>query len=70
MTPLALTAVPKPGAPARYYDLGHGLCSYTFFEQCPLSRHGVTLTAAERSAAVYSALGGKRHGPRHTVAGR
>ena len=21
--------------PWQYYDLGHGLCSYTFFEQCP-----------------------------------
>ena len=19
----------------QYYDLGHGFCSYTFFEQCP-----------------------------------
>ena len=23
------------GEPWQYYDLGHGLCSYTFFEQCP-----------------------------------
>jgi integrase len=23
------------GEPWRYYDLGHGLCSYEFFEQCP-----------------------------------
>ena len=23
------------GKPWQYYDLGHGLCSYTFFEQCP-----------------------------------
>ncbi len=23
------------GKPWRYYDLGHGLCSYDFFEQCP-----------------------------------
>lgn len=23
------------GMPWRYYDLGHGLCSYDFFEQCP-----------------------------------
>ncbi|MCK9904804.1 tyrosine-type recombinase/integrase [Frankia sp. Cpl3] len=23
------------GDPWQYYDLGHGLCSYTFFEQCP-----------------------------------
>ncbi len=23
------------GRPWRYYDLGHGLCSYDFFEQCP-----------------------------------
>ena len=23
------------GQPWQYYDLGHGLCSYTFFEQCP-----------------------------------
>lgn len=22
-------------APWRYYDLGHGLCSYEFFDQCP-----------------------------------
>lgn len=23
------------GAPWRYYDLGHGLCTYEFFDQCP-----------------------------------
>jgi integrase len=23
------------GEPWQFYDLGHGLCSYTFFEQCP-----------------------------------
>jgi len=23
------------GQPWQYYDLGHGFCSYTFFEQCP-----------------------------------
>ncbi|MGR6918784.1 tyrosine-type recombinase/integrase [[Actinomadura] parvosata] len=23
------------GEPWQYYDMGHGLCSYTFFEQCP-----------------------------------
>jgi hypothetical protein len=23
------------GEPWRYYDLGHGLCTYEFFEQCP-----------------------------------
>jgi len=23
------------GQPWQYYDLGHGLCTYTFFEQCP-----------------------------------
>ena len=23
------------GAPWQYYDLGHGWCAYTFFEQCP-----------------------------------
>ncbi len=23
------------GKPWRYYDLGHGLCSYEFFERCP-----------------------------------
>jgi hypothetical protein len=23
------------GEPWRYYDLGHGLCSYTFIERCP-----------------------------------
>jgi len=23
------------GAPWQYYDLGHGYCTYTFFEQCP-----------------------------------
>lgn len=25
----------QKGEPWRYYDLGHGLCSYDFFEQCP-----------------------------------
>jgi hypothetical protein len=23
------------GAPWQYFDLGHGYCTYTFFEQCP-----------------------------------
>jgi hypothetical protein len=23
------------GAPWQYFDLGHGLCTYSFFEQCP-----------------------------------
>jgi hypothetical protein len=23
------------GEPWRHYDLGHGYCTYTFFEQCP-----------------------------------
>ncbi|WP_084276350.1 tyrosine-type recombinase/integrase [Erwinia mallotivora] len=27
--------LPQTGEPWRYYDLGHGLCSYDFFEQCP-----------------------------------
>jgi hypothetical protein len=25
----------SPDAPWRYYDLGHGFCSYEFFDQCP-----------------------------------
>ena len=25
----------RAGEPWQYYDPGHGLCSYTFFEQCP-----------------------------------
>lgn len=28
-------AAAASGEPWRYYDLGHGLCSYEFFEQCP-----------------------------------
>ncbi len=26
---------PGAGGPFEFYDLGHGYCSYTFFEQCP-----------------------------------
>jgi hypothetical protein len=26
---------PASGEPWQYYDLGHGFCTYTFFEQCP-----------------------------------
>jgi hypothetical protein len=26
------------GEPWQYYDLGHGYCTYTFFEQCPPPR--------------------------------
>ena len=26
---------PSRGEPFEYYDLGHGYCSYSFFEQCP-----------------------------------
>lgn len=29
------SAAVAKGMPWRYYDLGHGLCSYEFFEQCP-----------------------------------
>ena len=29
------SAAAARGEPWRYYDLGHGLCSYEFFEQCP-----------------------------------
>jgi integrase len=29
------SAAAASGKPWRYYDLGHGLCSYEFFEQCP-----------------------------------
>ena len=28
-------AAAASGGPWRYYDLGHGLCSYEFFDQCP-----------------------------------
>lgn len=27
--------LPQEGKPWKYYDLGHGLCSYDFFDQCP-----------------------------------
>lgn len=26
---------PAAGAPWQYFDLGHGYCTYSFFEQCP-----------------------------------
>lgn len=29
------SAAAAAGEPWRYYDLGHGLCGYEFFEQCP-----------------------------------
>ena len=29
------TGAAAAGAPWRYYDLGHGLCTYEFFDQCP-----------------------------------
>lgn len=29
------TAAATNGKPWRYYDLGHGLCTYEFFDQCP-----------------------------------
>jgi integrase len=29
------TGDPSRGEPFEYYDLGHGYCSYSFFEQCP-----------------------------------
>ena len=31
----AITAGAASGNPFEFYDLGHGYCSYTFFEQCP-----------------------------------
>ena len=30
-----LSGVAAAGGPWQHYDLGHGYCSYTFFEQCP-----------------------------------
>lgn len=30
-----MSAAAASDVPWRYYDLGHGLCSYEFFEQCP-----------------------------------
>ena len=30
-----LTGAAAAGEPWQHYDLGHGYCSYTFFEQCP-----------------------------------
>ena len=30
-----LTGAAAAGEPWQHYDLGHGFCSYTFFEQCP-----------------------------------
>jgi len=29
------TGIPASGAAWQYFDLGHGYCSYSFFEQCP-----------------------------------
>jgi hypothetical protein len=29
------TGAATAGQPWQHYDLGHGYCSYTFFEQCP-----------------------------------
>jgi integrase len=29
------TGAASAGSPFEYYDLGHGYCSYSFFEQCP-----------------------------------
>jgi hypothetical protein len=31
----AAVAQAATGEPWQYYDLGHGYCAYTFFEQCP-----------------------------------
>jgi hypothetical protein len=31
----AVTSGAAAGEPWQYYDLGHGYCTYTFFEQCP-----------------------------------
>lgn len=31
----AMSGAAADGAPWRYYDLGHGYCTYEFFEQCP-----------------------------------
>jgi integrase len=31
----ATSGAAAAGQPFQHYDLGHGLCSYTFFEQCP-----------------------------------
>lgn len=29
------SGAPAKGAPWQYFDLGHGFCTYSFFEQCP-----------------------------------
>src|SRR5205814_2618267 len=34
--PISITSgAAANGSPWRYYELGHGWCSYEFFEQCP-----------------------------------
>ena len=33
--PQTIKGAAVPGEPWRYYDLGHGFCSYEFFDQCP-----------------------------------
>lgn len=30
-----MEGLPQEGKPWKYYDIGHGLCSYDFFDQCP-----------------------------------
>lgn len=36
----------QEGDPWKYYDLGHGLCSYYFFDQCP---HRIACTGCDFS---------------------
>ncbi|RKK01475.1 hypothetical protein EBE87_27355 [Pseudoroseomonas wenyumeiae] len=52
------------GGPWQHYDLGHGYCSYTFFEQCP-HRMACALRLLQHQAERQgAAAGGKiRHRP-------
>jgi hypothetical protein len=49
---------PAGGGPFEFYDLGHGYCSYSFFEQCPhrmaCARCDFYLPKPQRGAAARS----------------
>jgi hypothetical protein len=38
------TGTAAKGTPWQYFDLGHGYCTYNFFEQCPHRMHAATST--------------------------
>ena len=66
----ATSGTAAAGEPWQYYDLGHGWCTYTFFEQCP-HRMALLLEAKDNLQRMLTAVSSQTtSGPPPNAAGR